>query len=302
MMSKPRVVISACLNGFPYRYDGSPVRDDIVDQLKPKFELISVCPEVGIGLGIPRKTISLISIKDKLEVIQKDTGLNLTLKLRDFSDSFLNQLGEIDGFLLKAKSPSCGVKSAKVFGGPASQIIRKEDGIFTQAVRKHFPYLPVIDEGRLKNSELHWEFMTKVFLHYNFRQSSQSINSLIEFHARAKYLFMSISQKDLKTLGKILARHIKGNFGETLNQYREAFRIIITKPIRKSNLINALNHIFGYVSAQLSTREKAHFLDLMEKYRAGKFEFTTLIELLRSYGLRFQLSYLLDQYLLVPKD
>ncbi|HEK86005.1 MAG: YbgA family protein [Candidatus Saccharicenans sp.] len=297
-MSKPRVVISACLNGLAYRYDGSTVSDKDVDEIKKKFNLINVCPEVGINLGIPRKTIRLVSTEGRLEAIQKDTGLNITQELVDFSENFLTQLSEIDGFILKAKSPSCGVKSAKVFSGIEGQILKKEDGLFAQTVRKIFPFLPLIDEGRLKNPELRWEFLSKTFLHFNFRKATKSISSLVEFHSRAKYMFMSLAQKDLRAMGKILAAHRRDNFPETAKKYQRAFQGILSRPIRKSNLINAFTHMFGYISPRISPEEKAHFLNLLEKYRAGDIDFVVIIELLRSYGLRFQLTYLLNQYLL----
>lgn len=302
-MSKPRVVISACLNGFAYRYDGSTVRDKEAEALKPKFELITVCPEVSVGLGIPRKTIRLVRIKEKIEVIQNETGLNLTRKLQDFSDIFLSKLEEIDGFILKAKSPSCGVKSAKVFGDVEGKIILgKEDGIFARTVKQKFPYLPIIDERRLKNPELRWEFLAKVFLHYRFRKARKEIGSLIEFHTRAKYLFMSISQMGLKTLGKILAGHKKGAFQQTVNQYQHDFQTILARPIRKSNLVNAFSHIFGYVSPRLGQKERNHFLKLLNEYQAKKIDFVIIIELLRSFSYRFNLPYLLNQYLLFPED
>jgi uncharacterized protein YbbK (DUF523 family) len=116
-MGKPRIVISACLNGYFNRYNGSTVSDDGLNALKPLFELTTVCPEVDVGPGVPRKTIRLVKIKDKLQVIQNETGLDVTRKLQNYSETFLSNLEDIDGFILKAKSPSCGVKSAKLFGG-----------------------------------------------------------------------------------------------------------------------------------------------------------------------------------------
>jgi uncharacterized protein YbbK (DUF523 family)/uncharacterized protein YbgA (DUF1722 family) len=298
-MDKPTVVISACLNGFFNRYNGGTVSDDNVNALKPRFELINVCPEVDIGLGIPRKTVSLFKLGDRIEVIQRETGLNVTQKLIEYSEKTINSLPEVDGFILKAKSPSCGVKSAKVFGNlEATNILGKDDGIFPATVRRLRPHLPLIDEGRLNNRELRWEFLVRAQLHFLFRKSAKDINSLLDFHSRAKYLFMSTSQKDLKMLGQILARHQRGDFNRTLTDYRQAFYQILTKPIRKSNLVNAINHMFGYVSQSLNPAERNHFLRLLDNYRQGKTDFVTLIELLRGYGYRFDLPYLLNQYLL----
>ncbi|RFT16429.1 MAG: hypothetical protein OP8BY_1607 [Candidatus Saccharicenans subterraneus] len=299
IMDKPTVVISACLNGFFNRYNGGTVSDDNVNALKPRFELITVCPEVEIGLGIPRKTVSLFKLGDRIEVIQRETGLNVTQKLLDYSEKTINNLPEVDGFILKAKSPSCGVKSAKVFGNrEGTNILGKDDGLFPATVRRLRPHLPLIDEGRLNNRELRWEFLARVYLHFLFRKSSRDIKSLIDFHSRAKYLLMSICQKDLQDLGRILAAHRKGNFEQTLEDYRQTFYRILSRPIRKSNLLNALNHMFGYASPKLTPGERKHFLKLLQQYRSGQTDFVTIIEFLRAYGYRFNLPYLLDQYLL----
>ncbi|MDI6697660.1 MAG: DUF523 and DUF1722 domain-containing protein [Candidatus Saccharicenans sp.] len=298
-MDKPTVVISACLNGYFNRYNGGTVSDDNVNALKPHFELITICPEVEIGLGIPRKTVSLFKLGDRMEVIQRETGLNVTRQLIEYSEKTINSLPEVDGFILKAKSPSCGVKTAKVFGNREGTIILgKDDGIFPATVRKLRPHLPLIDEGRLNNRELRWEFLARVNLHFLFRQSSRDIKSLIDFHSRAKYLLMSICQKDLQTLGRILAAHRQGHAGETIENYRRVFHQILSRPIRKSNLLNALNHMFGYASPGLTPEERKHFLRLLELYRSGQTDFVTIIEFLRAYGYRFNLPYLLDQYLL----
>ncbi|MDI6845549.1 MAG: DUF523 and DUF1722 domain-containing protein [Candidatus Saccharicenans sp.] len=298
-MDKPTVVISACLNGYFNRYNGGTVSDDQVNALKPRFELVNVCPEVEIGLGIPRKTLSLFRIGNRIQAIQKETGLDLTEKLAEFSEKKISTLPDVDGFILKARSPSCGVKSAKVFGNlEGTSILGKDDGIFAATARKLRPHLPLIDEGRLNNRGLRWEFLARVYLHFYFRKSSQDIKSLIDFHSKAKYLFMSICQKDLKTLGQILAAHRKGNFEETLSAYRQTFYRLLSRPIRKSNLINALSHMFSYASPQLTPAERKHFIKLLDQYRSGETDFVTIIEFLRAYGYRFNLPYLLDQYLL----
>ena len=187
----------------------------------------------------------------------------------------------------------------KVFGNlEATDVLGKDDGIFAHTVRELLPHLPLIDETHLNNRESRWEFLVRVQLHFFFRKSSKDINSLLDFHSRAKYLFMSISQKDLSILDQILARHQKDDFHKTLTYYRRSFHRILTKPIRKSNLINIITHMFGYVSQKLNPSERNHFIRLLDNYHQGKTDFVTLIEVLRSYGYLFNLRCLLNQYLL----
>ena len=295
---KPTLVISACLDGFAYRYNGFSVNDEIVNKIKSLFNLVHVCPEVGIGLGVPRKTIKLQKVKDDIRAIQDETGMDLTDELEKFAKNFLNNLGEVHGFILKAKSPSCGVGSAKVYhrGNPYG----KSYGIFAGVVKEYLPFVPMIDEGRLRNRQMMWEFLTKVFMFYRFTNSRSSIKNLIEFHTKHKYLIMSLSQKHLKTLGSIIASHNRGNFEDVVARYEEVFKDLMTKSFRKSNIVNVLIHIFGHFSENLSKREKAHFLKMVEKYREDKFELVGLIEVLRGYALRFEDEYILGQYFLEP--
>ncbi len=295
---KPTVVISACLDGFAYRYNGFSVNDEIVNKIKSLFNLVHVCPEVGIGLGVPRKTIKLHKVKNSVRAIQDETEIDLTDELEKFAQNFLNEIGEIHGFILKAKSPSCGVGSAKIYhkGNPYG----KGYGIFAGVVKECLPFIPMIDEGRLRNEQMMWEFLTKVFMFFRFTGAKKSINDLIEFHSKHKYLIMSLSQKHLKVLGKIIASHDGKNFESVVQKYDEIFKDLMMKNFRKSNIANVLIHIFGHFSENLSRREKEHFLKMVQKYREDKFELSGLIEILRGYALRFEDEYILGQYFLEP--
>lgn len=295
---KPTIVISACLNGFAYRYNGSTVNDEIVNKLKSLFNLIHVCPEFEIGLGVPRKTIKLHKIGDEIRAIQDETGTDLTSKLEIFSVNFLKNLGDVHGFILKAKSPSCGVGSAKTY--VKGNVYGKTYGVFARVVKENLPYVPLIDEGKLRNKELMWEFLTKVFMLFRFEKAKTDINSLIEFHSRHKYLFMSISQRHLKNLGRIIAEHKTGNFDLIIKKYEETFKDMMKQSFRKTNFVNSIIHIFGHISENLSRSEKSHFLKMVDKFREAKIELTTIIEMLRVYGMRFENEYLLRQYFLEP--
>lgn len=295
---KPTVVISACLDGFAYRYNGASVNDDIVNRLKSLFNLIHVCPEFEIGLGVPRKTIKLHKIQNEIRAIQDETEIDLTPQLEDFSKKFLSNLGNVHGFILKAKSPSCGVGSAKVYLN--NNPYGKTYGIFANAVRENFPHIPLIDEGRLRDKNLMWEFLSKVFMLYRFESAKFNINSLIEFHSRHKYLFMSISQKHLKSLGRIIAEHKSGHFSRILENYEVVFKDMMRLTFRKTNIINTIIHIFGHISENLSRNEKANFLKAVDRFKNEKIELATILEMLKLYALRFEDNYLLGQYFLEP--
>ena len=117
--AKPKVVLSKCIEFANCRYDGSMITSDFVTALEPHVDFIPVCAEMEIGLGVPRDSIRIVSIKGEQRLIQPTTGLDVSEKMRDFSTHFLSSLPEVDGFILKYRSPSCGMKDIKVYSGSA---------------------------------------------------------------------------------------------------------------------------------------------------------------------------------------
>ncbi|RMF90465.1 MAG: DUF523 domain-containing protein, partial [Nitrospinota bacterium] len=111
--SKPVVVISKCLEIAPCRYNGEMITDSFVQKLAPHVTFIPVCPEVEIGLGVPRHPIRLVTSQGETRLIQPATGQDLSASMQAFSRDFLSTLDEVDGFILKSRSPSCGLRDSK---------------------------------------------------------------------------------------------------------------------------------------------------------------------------------------------
>ena len=153
---KPNIVISKCIEHGACRYDGAMIKNSFVDKLKSLVNFITVCPEVGIGLTIPRKTLDIIAVDNQERIIITETGEDLTEKMERFADSFLNDLNknEIDGFILKGKSPSCGLCDVKVHTSRAKEavLLKKTSGIFAKKVLEKYPDLLIINESKLTDS------------------------------------------------------------------------------------------------------------------------------------------------------
>ncbi len=149
-ISVPKILISRCL-GFSWcRYDGEIIQDDFVQRLGNYVEFITVCPEVGIGLGIPRDPILLVQNAGPIEVHQPATGLVVTRELEIFSEKFISCLPLLAGALLKSRSPSCGVGDTKLFAAPTEAADRGlTSGLFAAAVRRLRPELPLETEAGL---------------------------------------------------------------------------------------------------------------------------------------------------------
>jgi uncharacterized protein YbbK (DUF523 family) len=150
---RPIVVISRCIDFDSCRYNGQVIRASLREQLEPVVELRPICPELEIGLGVPRDPVTLVrSGTDAPRMVQPSTGRDLTRAMNAFADRFLDSLEAVDGFILKSRSPSCAIRDHE--GGP---------GLFASRVLERFPGVPIEDEARLADESIRRSFLSKIF-------------------------------------------------------------------------------------------------------------------------------------------
>ncbi|HKJ93874.1 MAG TPA: DUF523 domain-containing protein [Longimicrobiales bacterium] len=163
---RPRVVVSQCLELAAVRYDGASIRAPIVRELASSVELVPVCPEVGIGLGVPRDPIRLVRLGDGMRLRQPATGRDLTGVMRAFAADFLARVGPVDGFLLKSRSPSCGIGDVKLHAAlDDDAVVATTSGMFAAAVLETYPGLPTEDEEGLTDPVRRRRWLDAVFGH-----------------------------------------------------------------------------------------------------------------------------------------
>jgi uncharacterized protein YbgA (DUF1722 family)/uncharacterized protein YbbK (DUF523 family) len=301
--TKPTIVVSRCLGFDNCRYNGDNIPDKFVKKLENYVNYITVCPEVDIGLPVPRQTIRLVSENDEIRVYQPSTGEDLTDGMISFTDKFLSALPAIEGFILKGRSPSCGTKDVKIYLGKEKTVGSvKGAGLFGKAVTERFSSAAIEEEGRLTNFKIREHFLTKLFIFFNLKQikASRSMAELVKFHSNNKYLLMAYNQKEQKLLGRIVSNHENKSFEEIIDNYKEHLALAFARAPRYTSIINTLQHIFGYFSDKLSSRERNFFLDTLEKYRENKVPLSVLIHLLKGYALEYNENYILAQTILSP--
>ncbi len=143
---KPKVVVSRCLGFKACRWNGEILGSDAVKELRDRVEFVTVCPEQDVGLGVPRKPINLVLVDGVVRVIQSETGRDLTDKLMEFSEAFLERLNIVNGFILKSKSPSCGWGTTRIHDGSSVYL---GSGVFASCVEKRFSESVILDEEEL---------------------------------------------------------------------------------------------------------------------------------------------------------
>lgn len=296
--NKPTVVVSRCLGFSKCRYNGDVIEDSFVRELKEHVNYITVCPEVEIGLGIPRDPVRLVLENETIELYQPATGKLYTEEMNQYSEKFFESAYRIHGFILKGRSPSCGIKDVKIYRGKEkSASSMKGAGLFAVHAMKRYPYLPVEEEGRLTNYAIREHFLTKLYTFFRFQKvkDSDSVKELIKFHADHKYLLLAYNQTQSRILGKITANHEKKPFKEIIEKYELHLGLAFAKLPSRNNYVNAFMHIFGYFSEALTTREKAFILDRFQKYKEEKIHMSVVLNLLRTYVIKYNQDYLLDQ-------
>ncbi|MCK5896568.1 MAG: DUF523 domain-containing protein, partial [Cocleimonas sp.] len=136
---KPLFAISSCLIGEKVRYDGQSqaVSCHELILIKKSKRLLPLCPEMAIGLGMPRPAIQLRQTADGYHaVVIENPSLDYTQALRDYAATVLQRYPNLAGFILKQKSPSCGTGKTKLFDAKGSLQQEKGWGIFADELRR----------------------------------------------------------------------------------------------------------------------------------------------------------------------
>lgn len=298
------VGISRCLLGEEVRYNGGHKLSKFCrDQLSSWFEYVDTCPEVEIGLSIPREAMRLVNTEKGIRVLEiKDPSKDYTEALTQLAEGKEASIDKLRGFIFMQNSPSCGAFRVKTYhpNGNSENTLGK--GAFAQRVLELFPNLPVEEAGRLTDATLRENFVTRVFLYQEWRQlkdSNPSRDQIIKFHSNQKYLLMAKSQRHYKLAGKLLAR--AGNYSVPILASR--YEMILMDGMkrlggRKGNT-NALQHMQGYLKKVLSSEEKADLTNLIESYRLGEVPLIAPLTLLRHYSRKAS-GYYQSQRILEP--
>ena len=296
---KPKIIISKCLEHDACRFDGQLINNKYIKKLKSFIDFTTVCPEVEIGMGIPRKPIRIIHDEDKIMLHQSETNIDFSADMNNFSKDYLSKIKQIDGFILKSASPSCGINSTKVFQRKHPAPIGKGAGLFAAEIIKIFPNHPKEEEKRLNNAVLREHFFTAIFTIADFR-SVKSFDSLYKYHAKHKYLFMAYNQTLMRKMGKIAANDYSLDIEEVKNLYYDSLLQIFIKKSRYKANINTQMHVMGYFKKDLSPKEKKLFLEKLESYRNKKIPISAINNMLYSWIVRFENEYLMNQSFFNP--
>lgn len=298
---RPRIVLSKCLEIEACRYNAQMIRSSVVRLLEPHVEFVATCPEVAIGLGVPRAPIRLVTGtgaggEAALRLVQPSTERDLTERMTGFAHGFADDTDEVDGLLLKSRSPSCGIKDVKVHAGAeAAPVTGKGAGMFASIMMERYPQAAIEDEGRLTNAEIRHHYLTRIFAAAALREAlDRGPAALVAFHTRHKLVLMAHSPAGQRELGRLVAG-AGARFDAVAPAYRQGFAEAMEEPASRGANINVIQHAQGYFKRELTSREKRQFEGLQAQYRDGRLPLQALLAVLGSWVERFDEPYLAGQ-------
>lgn len=301
--AKIPIGISSCLLGERVRYDGGHKNNSyIANTLGQYFEFHKFCPEVAIGMGIPRATIRLENIGgEKRAVGSKDHTIDVTDALANSADEQSHWHKKMCGYILKKDSPSCGMERVKLFTKHHPE--RVGVGIYAERLMNNFPELPVEEEGRLGDAGLRENFIQRVYAMYRWRQMNAqglSLKALSDFHAQHKLIIMSHDQNSMRNLGRLIAATNKQNLNENSQLYIVSFMKTLRKLSTRGNHVNVLQHIQGYLKQQLSAEDKQELQEAYELYQCEHLPLIVPITLLRHHFRKHPIDYIESSHYMRP--
>lgn len=266
------------------------------------MECVSFCPEVAIGLGVPRPPIRLVASDRQTRAMDSDhQQQDYTQPLQDYADLVLAQQPMLAGYVLVKGSPSCGYARVKVYDQQGNSQASKGVGVFARQLMQQQPLLPVEEDGRLQDHGLRENFIRRVYTYHDWlclNQQALTHHRLIGFYSRYKYLLMAHHVPSYQQIGKLLAAPDKENPQAQAHQLISLMMAALSRTITRKGYSNALSHIQGYLKRYISSTERVSLDQVIHQYRQGLVPLVVPVTLLNHYFKRYPDSYIGEQVFL----
>ena len=298
--SEIRVGISSCLLGEEVRFDGGHKWDRWVTGTLAQFvTLVPDCPEIEVGMGIPRETVRLVGGADAPRMVAPKSGEDWTARMNSYAHKRARDLAGDDlcGYIFKKNSPSCGVFRVKVYqdkGMPE----RGGRGLFAAAFMVQHPLVPVEEEGRLQDAPLRENFIERVFAYRRLKDlfaGRWQRGAVVAFHSREKYLLMAHSPKHYKELGQLVAAIADHTPAAFRDRYMELFMGALSVKANARRHVNTLQHMAGHLKKVLGEEERRRVHGVISDYGEGLVPLIVPMTLLRHYIELHRAPWAMDQ-------
>jgi uncharacterized protein YbbK (DUF523 family)/uncharacterized protein YbgA (DUF1722 family) len=288
---RPRVGVSSCLLGSLVRFDGGHKRFGfLTDELGPYVDWVPYCPEVEIGLGTPREPIRLTA---EHRLVNRSGTADHTAAM-----NILPLPVAVDGYVFKAKSPSCGVRDIPRYrsdGRPSGAV---GPGLYAERVMAALPLLAVEDEGRLSEAGRREAFVERVFAAARLRSLLSGPRDLAAFHARHEMQLVAHDPVRYRLAGRVVAGAV--SHAETASAYGELFLAAMASQATRGRNASALRLAYRRIGRSLAPPRASDLMGRIEAYRRGEVPLSVPVALLARYTSGGDLPWLAGQTYLAP--
>ncbi len=223
-------------------------------------------------------------------------------QLKSKSREYLRANAKASGFILKEKSPSCGLEQCKYYLPAKEKLQGRTAGILPREIKKHFIHSFIITEEGLTDSRALYYFLLKVFTWQRWLEvkNNFSIARLQKFQTYHKLLFLGFNRQIVDQMGKLIAQQKKYSPAVIINRFEDLLLRIFQFNLSRPRWNNVILHGFGHLSDYLSAKSKENFLNKLAKFREGKLNFWPLHHWLADRAAQYEVNYLTQQFFLFP--
>ena len=300
-----RLGISSCLLGEPVRFDGGHKRDTfLTGELAPFVEWVPVCPEEEAGFGTPREAMRLVDVGGAVRLLTVRSRRDCTDQLTRIAAARVEELArlDLDGYVLKKDSPSCGLARVKIYSD-AGMPAKSGRGVFAGALCSALPALPIEEEGRLRDPHIREHFFERIYAYRRVRRlfdSGPRLRDLVEFHSRHKLLLLAHSPVAYSELGRLVARARAIPPAALASDYRQRFMDAVSASVSRGRHVNVLQHMVGYFRRLLSDAARRDIAAAISEYQRGLVPLVLPARLIGHYAQVHDVRYLTAQAYLDP--
>ncbi len=263
-----------------------------------------VCPEIAIGLGVPREPIRLQGKPRSIRVVGvKNPQLDVTDKLRAYGTKQAEELERVSGYILKSKSPSCGMERVRLYPEQGGAPNNEGVGQYAAALMRARPLMPVEEEGRLHDPVLRENFIERIFTYRRWQDLARrgvTTARLVDFHTRHKFAVLAHGPEIYRRLGRLVAAAGTRPIGEVAAEYIALLMQGLRKRASRRGHTNVLQHVQGYLKTRLDADDKAELVEIIDRYRRGQLPLIVPLTLLRHHFRRHPSPYIDTQTYMNP--
>ena len=298
MSNKPIIAVSGCLIGQKVQPNGEAAELQILTKKwSAHLDLLPVCPEIEIGMEVPRPANKLVRDNDKLKLVVQDCNKDYTAKMLEYSQIQSDYLASegICGFIFKNDSPSCGLEKVEVYNADFSESIHNGRGLFATVFTAFNPHIPTIEGERLNDVEKAEHFLARVHFFHEWQQMGKrgwNATKIMQFHNENKLFLLSRAPQMKRFLGRMIAtRFDEGKHPEIIAlEYMTKAQNALSFMTKKGRIAHTMERVFGRFSRQLTKQEKQEVIELIHGFRQGLLPRSAPLLLLNKYLGKYNLK------------